>query len=145
MRVDPGSFIPTLSLSPDSGVARRGQRHTVRRMGLAPMAELFSADTARILADPERLAPTVTVQGPRTLYGRAARCFDAQMRKDLEPALYGHRVEVCLDAATSLPLQVQIWDVEDGELRLVEVYGYEDLQINLGLTDAAFDPEALDL
>lgn len=140
MRVDPGPIIPTLSLSPDSALAMHGQRHTIRRMGLAPVAALFAKDTARILADLEHLTPTVTLVGPDTVYGRPARCFDATMRKDLEPALYAARVEVCLDAERWLPLRMRTWDLEDGAVRLVETYGYENLAVNVGIPDTKFDP-----
>jgi hypothetical protein len=142
MRVDP-PYLPPISLSPDSALARRGQRHTVRRMGLVPVVELFGPDIARIQAN-DALRPTVTVTTP-TVYGKAARCFDASMRKDLEPALYAYRVEVCLDSATWLPLRMRSWDIEDGEMRQVEEYGYEDLRVNVGLTDSDFDAEALGL
>lgn len=143
MRVDPGPWLPTVSLAPDSALARRGQRHTVERMGLQPVAELFAADRDRILADPA-LTPTVTA-ADRALFGRAGRCFDAVMRKDLEPALYASRVEVCFDAETGLPLQMTSWDVEDGAMRMVERYGYENLQVDIGLGPEAFDPDALGL
>jgi hypothetical protein len=145
MRVDPGSFVPTVSLAPDSRLATHGQRHTVRRMGLAPVAALFAKDAERILADLDRLRPTVTIAGPQTIYGRPARCFDSTMRKDLEPALYGVRVEVCLDAERWLPLRLSTWDHEDGEVRLVESYGYENLKVNVGIPDEKFDAEALGL
>lgn len=143
MRVDPGPYLPTLWLSPDSALARRGQRHTVLRMGLVPVVELFGPDIARIQAD-ARLRPSVT-ESSATIYGRPARCYDAVMRKDLEPALYGERVEVCLDTSTWLPLRMRTWDTEDGEHRLVEMYGYERLTTNVGLTDQDFDVEALGL
>lgn len=139
MRVDPGPLIPTISLAPDSALATRGQRHTIRRMGLAPVAALFASDMALIRADPERLAPTVTELPAQTLFGRAARCFDARMRHDLEPRLYAPRVEVCLDHQTHLPLRMRTWQHEDGELRLVETYGYEDLAVNVGLGADAFE------
>lgn len=143
MRVDPGPFLPTMSLSPDNVLARRGQRHTVRRMGLVPVVDLFAPDIVRITAD-ARLTPTVTTS-TSTVYGRQASCFDAIMRKDLEPLLYGERVEVCLDASSWLPLRMRVWDTEDGQQRMVEEYGYESLQINVGLTDRDFDAEALGL
>lgn len=143
MRIDPGRFLPNLSLSPTASLAMRGQRHSIHRVGLAPVADLFSKDVARILADRERLAPTVALVGPDTLYGRPARCFDATMRKDLEPALYGARVEVCLDSESWLPLRMRTWNTEDGALRLVETYGYENLKVDVGIPDSKFDPAAL--
>ena len=40
-----------------------------------------------------------------------------------------------------LPARTEIWDLEDGALRVVERYGLADLQENLGLTDQDFSPE----
>jgi hypothetical protein len=140
MRVDPGPLIPVLSLAPDSALATRGQRHTIERVGLQPVADLFAADRARIHANPA-LRPTVTIAS-RTVYGRPATCFDATMRKDLEPKLYAARVEVCLDAQSGLALQMRSWDHEDGALRLVESYGYENLRVNVGLPSTTFDAAA---
>ena len=143
MRVDPGPMVPTLWLSPDSALARRGQRHTIRRMGLVPLIELFGPDIARIQKDPQ-LMPVVSTS-TLTLYGKQASCFDATLPKEREPALYAQRVELCVDAATGLPLRTRVWDTEDGQLRQVEEYGYENLQVNVGLTDADFDLVALGL
>ena len=33
------------------------------------------------------------------------------------------------------------WDQEDGALRLVEEYGFEQIKTNVGLQDSDFDPE----
>src|SRR5262245_6490525 len=41
MRVDPGAWVPTISLAPDNALARRGQRHTIERIGLHPVAAMF--------------------------------------------------------------------------------------------------------
>jgi hypothetical protein len=139
MWVDP-PYLPVLSLSPENALATRGQRHTVRRMGFAPIADIFEADRARMLARPE-LRPTVVVLGGRTVGGRSAHCFDATMRKDLEPKLYAARVEVCFDDASGLPTFMRSWDQEDGALREVETYAYDQLKVNVGL--APFDAPTL--
>ena len=139
MRVNPAGLVPALWLSPESTLATRGQRHTVRRMGLAPVAELFAEDRARMSADPS-LLPTVSDLGSSVIHGRTARCFDATMPKDREPRLYASRVEVCVDVETGLPARMRTYEHEDGALRLVEDYGYENVRVNVGLTDADFTP-----
>jgi hypothetical protein len=139
MRVDP-PLLPVMSLAPDGMLAMRNQRHSIRRMGLQPVADLFAADAIRLRADPTLLA--VVDLGPRTVLGTAARCFEAKMDKAREPALYAAKVEVCVDPATGLPVQMTSWDHEDGELRLVEQYGYEAMRVNVGLTAADFDAAA---
>lgn len=143
MRVDPPGLLPPLSLAPDGYLAMRGQRHTVRRLGLAPVADIFAQDRARLVGRPELVA--VDDLGTRVLYGRTARCFDARMRKDVDPELYASRVEVCLDVQTWLPVRMTCWDDQDGDLRLVERYGYENLRVNVDLAPTVFDPVALGL
>lgn len=140
MYVDPGPLLPNLSLSPENALARRGQRHTIRRLGLQPVADLFSADHQRIVADPERLAPDGITTRTETVYGKAARCWTAEMHQDREPALYAARVDVCLDDR-SLPLRLTMWAVEDGAMRQIEQYGYADLTVG-PLPADTFDPSA---
>ena len=41
------------------------------------------------------------------------------------------------DLESKLPLRIEIYDTGD---RLMEQYGYEDLQVNVGLSDLDFDP-----
>ena len=41
------------------------------------------------------------------------------------------------DLESKLPIQIAIYDAED---RLTEKYGYEHLQLNVGLTDLDFEP-----
>ena len=99
----------------------------------------------RVRGPPERLKPEVSVLPPQTLYDRPARCYDATMRRDLEPGLYGDRVEVCLDAESNLPLRMRTWERMGEQLQLVEVYGYADLKVNVGLEPTAFEPDAVGL
>jgi outer membrane lipoprotein-sorting protein len=41
------------------------------------------------------------------------------------------------DLESKLPLRIEIYDAGD---RLMEQYGYEDLRLNVGLSDRDFDP-----
>ncbi len=141
MHVDPGPMIPNLSLSPENSLAKRGQRHTIRHLGLEPVAALFEADLKLIEADPDHLAPPTVERGTLTLYGRSGRCWTADMQKAAEPRLYAARVEVCMDAR-SLPIRLTMWDVVDGSLRMIEQYGYEALDTSPALGDDAFEPGA---
>ncbi len=54
------------------------------------------------------------------------------------PRYYAGRLDVCIDRQTFLPLRVTVWDF-DGTL--YERYEHRDLKIDVGLTDADFDPK----
>ena len=54
------------------------------------------------------------------------------------PEFYGGRLALWNDDETHLPLQLDVYD-HDG--RLFEHYEYHDLAVNVGLTDADFDPK----
>lgn len=143
LRVDPGPAAPTIDLAPTSWLATRNQRHDVTYVGPRRTIELFVADERRVKASNGALVPVVKDLGARQVLGAASRCLDISLPKDQEPALYAHRVELCVGDAHGLPTLVQAWDLEDDELRLVESYGYERLRVNVGLPDSAFDPAAV--
>jgi outer membrane lipoprotein-sorting protein len=54
------------------------------------------------------------------------------------PKYYGSKQEFCIDDASGLPIKSQTWD-HNG--KLYESYTYTKFNINVGLTDADFDPE----
>jgi hypothetical protein len=54
------------------------------------------------------------------------------------PRYYAGRLDVCVDRALSLPLQVTIWDF-DGNL--YARYEHRDLKVDVGLGEADFDPK----
>lgn len=57
--------------------------------------------------------------------------------KDRRCDSYCYRSIISFDLEKKVLIQVRNFDWED---RLIEDYGYEDLQLHAGLTDADFDP-----
>jgi hypothetical protein len=137
--------MPVIRLDPRGSLARRGNRHTVHRLGFVPLSSLFMADAKRMLDDLDRLRPEVADLGVRSVFGQPSQCYRAELKKSVEPALYAHRVEICFQQSTGLPVDLTVWDHEDGELRQVEHYRYENLKVDVGLTDADFSPETYGL
>lgn len=142
LRVDPGPAAPTLDLDPFGWLATRNQRHDVTYVGPRRTIELFVADHQRVKASGGALTPVVKDLGSQVVHGAPSRCLDIQLPKDREPALYAHRVEVCVADAHGLPTRVRAWEMVNGQLQLVESYGYENLRVNVGLADHHFDPAA---
>lgn len=141
LRVHTGSFPDvTVDLQPTSWWAMRAQRHPATQAGFDFTLEMFARDLARGRERPACL-PRAADLGPQTLFGRPGRCFELETDKALCPEMYAAKARVCLDEALGLPSKVEVWDREDGELRLVEEYGYANVQVDVGLGDEDFDPE----
>ena len=139
LMVDPGPWIPTLSLAPDSRLAMNGQRQGVLMMGFPNVVRLFTADVRRAEQHPEYPVSTVD-EGPTNELGEAAHCWAVTLPKKLDPAFYAAKVRVCLADRNALPVRIQAWEEIEGVLTMVEDYGYTDVKINVGLTDRDFEP-----
>jgi outer membrane lipoprotein-sorting protein len=71
------------------------------------------------------------------VYGRRTQSLELVFPRDPRNGFYCYRSIISLDVEKKVPIRVQVFDWED---RLIEDYGYEDLTLNAGLTDANFDP-----
>ena len=71
------------------------------------------------------------------VYGRRARRIEGRLPADPGKGYYAARVVMDFDLESKLPIQIAIYDAED---RLTEKYGYEHLQLNVGLTELDFEP-----
>ena len=141
LRVKPGSaYVPNVNLDPLGAIAMRGQRHPIFHTGFPFIVETVRDTTRRVEADPS-LELALEDLGSQMIFGARATCYEVTLDRDREPALYGHRVEVCANEATGLPARIRVWRREDGEIRMIEMYGFEDVTINPALTDATFDPD----
>jgi hypothetical protein len=133
-------LVLTLDLDPHGSLAMRSSRHSIWWSGFGRVIDALESDAALLQARPE-LGPTWTDHGVVEVYGEAARCYTVQMPKEREPRLYAHKAHICMNLRTRLPARVRIWDEERGEIRLVEEYGWEGIELNPGLSDLDFDPD----
>ncbi len=132
----PGSFPDvTVSLSPNSSLAMRGNRHNITECGIGKIIELIAHDMRRSESNPDHDVRFID-HGYTKVYGSRSRCVEAIMPEDA--GYYGHRAKICMDTQTDLPNRVQIWNHDNN---LVEDYGFKNLQVNPGLTSDDFDPE----
>lgn len=143
-RVDPGGFAPKLSLHPDGRLAKRGNRHTIQDAPMTALVDKIVGDAERV-RDHQRWKPDVKDLGTDTLRGEPTHCYESTLPKGEDPTLYAHKVKICIHPETGLPNGIRVWDIEDGELRMVEQYEYIDVRINPGLSDADFAPETYGL
>ncbi len=139
--VSTGPLIPNLSLDPLGTLALRDNRHPVWMGELTRIADLVAAGAA-LLDRRDDLSATYEDLGVVDVFGTPSRCYSALLPYDTAPDLiYAPKIRLCLSRETSLPSRFTAWASEDGTLRQVEDYAFRSLAVNVGLTDADFDPK----
>jgi len=76
--------------------------------------------------------------GEDMVYGRKAQKIELVLPKTKAKDYYCYRAVIHVDLETTLPIKVQIFDWDN---LLIENYGFENLNLKAGLTDADFDPK----
>lgn len=141
LRAHPGSFPDfTVNLKTDSWLAMRGARHPIFRAGFSFMIEMFARDLVTTRAKPSCLG-AVKDEGVQDVLAAKARCFEMSTDKESCPEVYAYRARLCVHEELAVPIRIQVWDREDGEVRLVEDYAYGDVKLDVGLRDKDFDPK----
>lgn len=142
IRAHPGGWLGviTVNLDPEGSRAMKGNRHSVVEAGFRHTIDLIARDLGTALKHPE-FVRGIEDLGDRKIFGQKARGFDARLDKKEYPKFYGYRARIWIHSKLKLPVRIQIWDREDGRIRLVEDYGYEEIKTDVGLTDEDFDPD----
>ncbi len=124
-----------LNLEPTGSLAMRGNRHPITHSGLEYLVKNIKRDLLR-----GNLAGEIQIleRGEEVVYGRKTRVVETIFPEDQLKGYYCYRIVLNLDVENKLPIRVQ---VSNWKSELVEKYGYENLNINSGLTEADFDPE----
>ncbi len=137
-----GGFLKliTVNLDPKGSMAMKDNRHPVTEAGFDHTGKLIERDMQLILKYPGGKS-SVKALGEKIEYGAKSYCYEATMDKDAHPEFYARKARICTHMKLKLPNHVQTWDIEDGKMRLIEEYGYENIRVNVGLTDADFDPD----
>ena len=133
----------TVHPSPDSWIAMRNTRHPTQHVGFEYTLSTFARDIVAGRAKPHCVKHAGDL-GVLEIYGKPARCYESETDKAACPEMYAYKARICESEANGLPAKVDVWDKEDGELRLVEEYGYEDIKVDVGLGDKDFDPKNRD-
>ena len=77
-------------------------------------------------------------RGDETVYGRKTRRLEVVFPKEKAGDYDAYRLIINQDAERKILVRIEVYDWDD---HLFENYGYEDLKLDAGLTDAEFDPE----
>lgn len=129
-----------VNLDPDGSMAMKGNRHAIYESGFDRTGELISRDM-NLPTKQAKGGKQIKALGTRTVLGAPSFCYEAIMDKANNPKFYGYKALICMDLKHKVPNRIQVWDLADGEVRLIEDYGYKDVRPNVGLTDHDFDPD----
>ena len=125
----------TLKLDPNGKRAMKKRRHPITETGIGNLLKLLRQDHELAARHAEG---RVVDRGKDELSGRELRVLECNLPADKRREYYCHRAVVGFDTELVLPVSVSIYD---GEHRLLEQYRYQDLKLNVGLTDKDFDED----
>ena len=109
---------------------------------LRPVTDLGIGQLVKIVAVNVRTAINAgklgfTERGGEPLYGRKTRVLEVVFPKEYAGNYNGHRFIINQDIESKILIRIRVYDRDD---QLVELYGYENLDLDARLADADFDP-----
>ncbi|EGF25664.1 DUF1571 domain-containing protein [Rhodopirellula baltica] len=134
-----GRFLPTVSIPPTGMLAMRGQRYPMTEIGVENM----------ILKLIERGEKALQFEDVHAEFRKGARlkdrsCTVLQLTQPTRrPDAEFHTAQVFMDDELDMPIRYIAYDWPnnaDGRGEVIEEYNYLNLKVNVGLTDADFDP-----
>jgi Protein of unknown function (DUF1571) len=134
-----GRFLPTVNLPPTGMLAMRGQRYPMTEVGVENLIVklIERGETARQYSD-------VTCDFRTNARVKDRVCTVLQVTQPTRrPELDFYQAQIFIDDVHNIPIRYVAfdWPASPGaELQVIEEYNYLDLKVNVGLTDADFDP-----
>jgi hypothetical protein len=128
-----GKLMPVIRIDVDGYWVRRDSIHDLDHVGIGYFLDVFMENSRRARDTGEG---ALIDRGEDAVCGRPARVIEAVLPRAREKGYYCHRCIVSLDRENKLPVRIQIFDWDDN---LAEEYVYENLELNVGLTDRDFD------
>ncbi len=134
-----GKFLPTVTIPPDGMLAMRGQRYPLTEIGVENLIEKLIERGERA-----RQLPDVTCEFRKNARVKDRTCTVLQVTQPTKtPGSEFFQAQVFIDDAVNIPIRYVAydWPSREGDpLEVIEEYNYLNLNINVGLTDADFDP-----
>lgn len=130
----------TLQLDPTGMIAMRGQRYPIYEIGLTKLVQKL---IERGEVDQNNPDISVTIKRDVQLDGHKVDLITVLRRKPSGKEDDFSRAEICFDRQRKLPLRYTAygWGNDANKPPLIESYTYKDVQTNVGLSDADFDPQ----
>jgi len=133
----------TVRLAPNGMIAMRGQRYPIWDIGLTNLLKKLIERGQQDLDDPDvsvTIAKGIEIDGLTCDLIQVKRSEPSGRPDDFSLA------EICLDRTRNLPIRYTAygWPTADqsdqSKMPLLESYTYRNIKINVGLTEADFDP-----
>lgn len=133
----------TVRLDPNGMIAMRGQKYPISDIGLTNLLKKLIERGRQDLGDPSvsvTIAKEIEIDGFMCDLIQVKRSEPSGRPNDFSLA------EICLDRTRNLPIRYTAygWPTDDRSDRsskpLLESYTYRNIKINIGLTEADFDP-----
>ena len=134
-----GRFLPTVTIPPTGMLAMRGQRYPMTEIGVENlMVKLIERGTKA------REQPDVQCVFRKNARVKNRTCTVLQVTSPTKvEGLDFYQAQVFIDDELDLPIRyiAYDWPAQKGApLEVIEEYNYLDLKVNVGLSDADFDP-----
>jgi hypothetical protein len=125
----------TRNLDPRDPGLMAGNLRPVTSTGIGYLLETVATNIRKAIEAGEL---TFSERGRESVYGRNTHILEVVFPKDRAEVYDGHRYVINQDVGSKILVRIRVYDRDD---RLVENYGYENLNLDAPLTDADFDPE----
>ncbi len=125
----------TVSLDPQSPRARKGSRHAITDVGIGKLLDFITENASRGM---QRGEVTIEDRGLHSTFDRPSQRYILHFPADPAKGYYCMTAVMDMDHEYYLPVYAEIFDWHG---QLIERYGYSDVRLNPGLTDADFDPK----
>jgi len=132
-----GKIAPLVKIAPDHRLVAESCRRGIHEVGLWNLMTLI-AKNRPLLNNP---GVEVELTTDKSIGDRACYCFTIKMPEPTQEIPH-YLVSLYLDKERKLPLGCEIYEAPNeagGEPQLCESYFYENLELNVGLTDLDFD------
>jgi hypothetical protein len=133
-----GRFLPTVNLDPNGTMAMSGQRYPITEMGIENLVVKLIEKGER-----DRQRDECEVQFLKGAKVGGRDCTVLIVRHPVErPYFDFHEAKIYIDDEMQIPIRYEAysWPTSPGgEKPLLEEYTYQNIKLNVGLTDADFD------
>jgi hypothetical protein len=134
-----GKFLPTVSIPPNGLLAMRGQRYPMTDIGVENLIVKLIERGERA-----RKLPDVRCEFRKNARVQDRTCTVLHVTQPSRtPDAEFHQAQVFIDDQYQVPIRyiAYDWPTQNGQpLTVIEEYNYLNLKLNVGLTDADFDP-----
>jgi hypothetical protein len=133
-----GKLIPIVKISTTHPLVVASGRRGIQELGIWNLAQMLGKHRKDIIRPEVRVQMT----DDKSIGDRPCYCFVAVFPEAVEGLNY-YQATIYLDKEWKFPIGCELFDKpseEGGEPVLLEAYYYEDMKLNVGLTEEQFDP-----